>query len=83
LGDKWLKLGEETLPLRPNIGVYTQPISAIGLPVVAVPVWLQGADLPIGVQVIAPPWREDLALRVAHYLEQTGAASAPIGKDTA
>ncbi len=26
-------------PLRPNIGLYTQPISFIGLPVVAVPVW--------------------------------------------
>ena len=32
-----------TLPLRPNIGIFTQPISFIGLPVVAVPVWLDGA----------------------------------------
>jgi aspartyl-tRNA(Asn)/glutamyl-tRNA(Gln) amidotransferase subunit A len=28
--------------------------------------------LPVGVQVIAPPWREDLALRVAWQLESTG-----------
>ena len=54
-----------TMPARPNIGIFTQPISFIGLPVVAVPVWLDGARLPIGVQVIAPAWREDLALRVA------------------
>jgi aspartyl-tRNA(Asn)/glutamyl-tRNA(Gln) amidotransferase subunit A len=66
--------GVET-PLRPNIGIYTQPISFIGLPVVAVPVPL--SPLPIGVQVIAPPWREDLALRVAYALEQQGVAAAP------
>jgi len=35
------------------------------------------APLPIGVQVIAPAWREDLALRVAHTLEQSGVAAAP------
>jgi len=33
--------------------------------------------LPIGVQIIAAPWREDVALRVAYALEQTGAVMAP------
>ncbi|KAB1072411.1 AtzE family amidohydrolase [Methylobacterium planeticum] len=66
-----------TLPVRPNIGVFTQPISFIGLPVVAVPVWLDGG-LPLGVQVIAAPWREDVALRVAHHLEGRGAVRAPV-----
>ena len=62
------------MPLRPSIGVFTQPISFIGLPVVAVPVWLDGVGLPIGVQVIAPPWREDLVLRAAAHLEASGTA---------
>ena len=66
--------GVETL-LRPNIGIYTQPISFIGLPVVAVPVPF--APLPIGVQVIAAPWREDVALRIAFALERAGVAAAP------
>jgi aspartyl-tRNA(Asn)/glutamyl-tRNA(Gln) amidotransferase subunit A len=66
--------GVETL-LRPNIGVYTQPISFIGLPVVAAPIPL--SPLPIAVQIIAAPWREDLALRVAETLEQGGVAVAP------
>jgi aspartyl-tRNA(Asn)/glutamyl-tRNA(Gln) amidotransferase subunit A len=66
--------GVETL-LRPNIGIYTQPISFIGLPVVAVPVPL--SPLPIGVQVIAAPWREDVALRIAFALERAGVAAAP------
>jgi AtzE family amidohydrolase len=68
-----------TVPVRPNIGVFTQPISFIGLPVVAVPVWLD-AGLPLGVQVIAAPWREDHALRVARHLEQTGICAAPVAK---
>jgi 1-carboxybiuret hydrolase len=66
--------GVETL-LRPNIGIYTQPISFIGLPVVAVPVPF--APLPIGVQVIAAPWREDVALRIAFALERADVAAAP------
>jgi aspartyl-tRNA(Asn)/glutamyl-tRNA(Gln) amidotransferase subunit A len=63
------------LPVRANIGIHTQPISFIGLPVVAVPVPLE--PMPIGVQIIAAPWREDIALRVAHALERMGVAAAP------
>ncbi|WP_029002839.1 AtzE family amidohydrolase [Azorhizobium doebereinerae] len=77
LGQTTFELDGETLLVRPNLGLYTQPISFIGLPVAAVPVWLDGG-LPIGVQVIAPPWREDLALRVARHLEATGAVRAPV-----
>ena len=75
LGQKTFVLDGVEMPLRPNIGIYTQPISFIGLPVVAAPVPL--TPLPIAVQIIAAPWREDLALRVAHALEQAGVASAP------
>jgi 1-carboxybiuret hydrolase len=63
------------MPVRANIGIHTQPISFIGLPVVAVPVPLE--PMPIGVQIIAAPWREDIALRVAHALERFGAVAAP------
>jgi len=60
--------------VRANLGIYTQPISFIGLPVAAVPVPL--APLPIGVQIIAAPWREDVALRIAHALEKLGVVRA-------
>jgi len=30
--------------------------------------------MPVGVQIIAAPWREDLALRAACVLEQAGVA---------
>jgi len=82
-GTKTVIIDGATLPMRPNIGIFTQPISFIGLPVVAVPVWLSGASLPIGVQVIAPAWREDLALRVAHHLDTAGVVSAPVARPPA
>jgi 1-carboxybiuret hydrolase len=63
------------MPVRANIGIHTQPISFVGLPVVAVPVPLE--PMPIGVQIVAAPWREDIALRVAHALEGMGAVAAP------
>ena len=50
LGQQTFMLGETELPVRANLGIYTQPISFIGLPVVAVPVPL--SPLPIAVQII-------------------------------
>ena len=78
LGQVNFKLDGVELPVRANIGIHTQPISFIGLPVVAVPVPLE--PLPIGVQIIAAPWREDIALRVAHALEKMGVVAAPSPK---
>ncbi len=79
IGQPTIRLGADEVPTRPNIGVYTQPISFIGLPVVGVPVHRTGA-LPIGVQIIAPPWQEQLALRVAAHLERIGVVGAPIAE---
>lgn len=75
LGQVMFNLDGVELPVRANIGIHTQPISFIGLPVVAVPVPLE--PMPIGVQIIAAPWREDIALRVAYALEKMGVVSAP------
>jgi 1-carboxybiuret hydrolase len=74
IGQQTFVLDGVTLPVRANLGIYTQPISFIGLPVVAVPVPLE--PLPIGIQIIAAPWREDVALRIAHALEQAGVVGA-------
>jgi aspartyl-tRNA(Asn)/glutamyl-tRNA(Gln) amidotransferase subunit A len=75
IGQQTFMLDDVELPVRANLGLYTQPISFIGLPVVAVPVPL--ARLPIAVQIIAAPWREDVALRIAHALETQGVVAAP------
>jgi AtzE family amidohydrolase len=73
-----MDLGGRQVPARANIGIFTQPISFAGLPVVAVPVWLAGERMPIAVQVIAAPWREDVALKAAAMVEAQGIARAPI-----
>jgi len=75
IGQKTFQVGGVEMPVRANLGLYTQPISFIGLPVVAVPIPLE--PLPIGIQIIAAPWREDAALRVAYALEKMGVAAAP------
>jgi 1-carboxybiuret hydrolase len=74
IGQQTFVLDGVELPVRANLGIYTQPISFVGLPVVTVPVPLK--PLPIAVQVIAAPWREDVALRIAHALEQAGVVGA-------
>ena len=78
IGQRTFVLDGRELLVRPNLGFYTQPISFIGLPVVTVPIWTEGVKLPIGVQIIAPAWREDIALRVARALEREGVAKAPV-----
>ena len=78
IGAEGFELNGQRLPVRPNMGLLTQPISCIGLPVCAVPVWGAHATLPIGVQVIAAPWCEDRVLRVAAALEAANVVHAPV-----
>jgi AtzE family amidohydrolase len=73
IGQDWLELDGQHLPLRPSLGLLTQPVSCIGLPVAVAPMAGLG-DLPVGVQLIAAPWREDLCLRAARVLERAGVA---------
>jgi AtzE family amidohydrolase len=75
LGTETLTLDGVTMPARPNVGIFTQPISFAGVPVAAVPMALDG-PLPVAVQVIAAPWCEHICLRVAAELERRGAARA-------
>lgn len=75
IGTEWLDINGQKLPCRPSMGLLTQPISFAGCPVAVAPMWPEGTDgLPIGVQLIAAPWREDLCLRAAAALERMGLA---------
>jgi amidase/aspartyl-tRNA(Asn)/glutamyl-tRNA(Gln) amidotransferase subunit A len=78
IGTEWFEIDGRRLPARAAMGLLTQPISFIGLPVCTVPVWGCHPALPIGVQLIAAPWREDLTLRVAHRLQRSGVVTAPL-----
>ena len=76
LGQTMMKLDGVELAVRANLGIYTQPISFIGLPVAVAPLQRPGV-LPIGVQLIAKPYNEQAALRVAAHLQKLGVAAAP------
>ncbi|MES3003424.1 MAG: AtzE family amidohydrolase [Pseudomonadota bacterium] len=75
IGAESIEINGQSHPARPSLGLLTQPISFAGCPVVAAPMWPEGTGgMPIGVQLIAAPWREDLALRAAMVLQQAGVA---------
>ncbi len=69
LGQKTFSFEGQELPVRPHLGLYTQPLSFIGLPVVTVPLARAAGSLPAGLQVIAAPWNEAAAFRVAALLQ--------------
>jgi AtzE family amidohydrolase len=77
IGQTTLMLDGQEVLLRPNVGLYTQPLSLIGLPIISVPVQRLG-QLPLGIQVIAAPYNEALVLRVAAHLETQGIVSAAV-----
>ncbi|MDR5752992.1 MULTISPECIES: AtzE family amidohydrolase [unclassified Caballeronia] len=76
IGQEFMDVGGQRLAVRPNLGLLTQPISCIGLPVVAVPM-RTSTGLPLAVQVIAAPWREDLAFEAARRLVDAQLAWCP------
>ena len=75
IGTEWLDINGTRQPCRAAMGLLTQPISFAGCPVVAAPMWPTGTGgMPIAVQIIAAPWREDLAFRAAQGLSVAGVA---------
>jgi amidase len=52
------------------MGVFTSLFNVTGQPAISVPIHHDDATgLPVGVQLVAAPWREDLLLQVARTLE--------------
>jgi AtzE family amidohydrolase len=76
IGQVSIELGGQQLPAAGHLGVFTQPLSFAGLPTLAAPV-VQTGSLPLGVQIVAAPWREDLAFRVAAAAEELGVLASP------
>jgi AtzE family amidohydrolase len=75
IGQSHIELGGETVLIRAVAGMFAQPISFIGLPVLTVPITAPGA-LPLGVQLIAAPWCEDRLFAAAAKLERLGVCGA-------
>lgn len=71
IGQQTLTIQGESLPAKASMGMLTQPISFLGLPVCTVPLATR-SGLPIGLQLIARPFNEEAVLRAAWALEQQG-----------
>jgi len=56
--------------------VFTVPASLAGLPAVSVPAGLDGAGLPLGLQLIGKPFDEETMLRAAEVLEDAAGFDA-------
>ena len=69
IGQKTMILNDQEILVRPHLGLFTQPLSFIGLPVLSVPI-KQENSLPLGVQLIAAPYHEALILQVAATLDK-------------
>ncbi|QKJ85961.1 AtzE family amidohydrolase [Paramixta manurensis] len=75
IGQETIHINGTDLPTRASMGMLTQPISFLGLPVVTVPMQT-ASGLPIGIQLIAAPFNEAACLRAARALEQQGLIKA-------
>jgi 1-carboxybiuret hydrolase len=73
VGQETITINDRSIPTKAGLGLLTQPLSCIGLPVCTAPIW--PGQMPIGVQLIAAPWREDLCLAAARALERSGVAA--------
>lgn len=66
------KLGERiTDPLQMYLSdIFTIPVNLAGLPGISLPIGLTSTNLPIGIQIIGPHFREDLVLSLAYQIER-------------
>jgi aspartyl-tRNA(Asn)/glutamyl-tRNA(Gln) amidotransferase subunit A len=78
IGQERMTIGGREVFVKANLGLFTQPVSFIGLPVVAAPIPSAAGPLPLAVQIIGAPWAEASLLRVARHLEQAGVCAAPV-----
>ncbi|WP_336958310.1 AtzE family amidohydrolase [Sphingobium aquiterrae] len=72
IADPMIDVDGARVPARAHLGLHTQPISFIGLPVIAAPLARQPGELPVGVQLIGAPGREDALFALAAALEAAG-----------
>jgi len=71
IGEQFVSIRGNRVPVRTAAGLLVAPFSPAGVPIISAPVGSVGG-LPVGIQIIAPPWREDLCFRVARALEKAG-----------
>ena len=71
IDDPFITVDGDRVPARAHLGRLTQPLSFVGLPVIAVPL-LRPGRLPLGLQLVGVPGREGALFALAERLEAEG-----------
>ena len=71
IADPMMQVGGKSVPARAHLGILTQPLSFIGLPVIAAPL-LRPGKMPLGIQIVGAPGCEHQLFEFAETLEQLG-----------
>ena len=66
------KIGEKVSdPLQMYLSdIYTIAANLAGIPAISIPGGFDDNNLPIGLQILSPPFTEDILFRVAHMFEK-------------
>jgi aspartyl-tRNA(Asn)/glutamyl-tRNA(Gln) amidotransferase subunit A len=75
IDDPHITIAGQRVPARAHLGILTQPLSFIGLPVVTVPLKRPG-KLPLGLQLVGKPGGENALFAFAEALEAAGLIGA-------
>jgi AtzE family amidohydrolase len=75
IGQRTLTLDGGEFEIGPNLGVFTQPLTLAGVPVVTVP-FIAPGKLPLGVQLVGRAGSESVLLALAAELERRGVVGA-------
>lgn len=76
VGQRTMNVDGESLLIGMSLGLLTQPWALAGVPALSIPVVTDG-PLPIGVQMIAAPFKEANLFAVGRRLEKLGAVRKP------
>ena len=77
VGETTVKLGGREEDVRLATTRLVRSLNLLGLPALSMPCGLNAAGLPVGLQIIGPPFEEALILRVGAALEDGGIGIPP------
>jgi aspartyl-tRNA(Asn)/glutamyl-tRNA(Gln) amidotransferase subunit A len=77
VGDTTVKLGGREEDVRLATTRLVRSLNLLGLPALSIPCGLSGDGLPIGLQIVGPPFEEALLLRVGAAMEDGGVGIPP------